>query len=169
MYAGSTMAITVGQDVDPFASIDPDTPMSEIDRFHWETKDGAVFSNAAGEGFGPRIIQGQDLILEIRTLSNINGFPNDIELVTFQAQFRKHKNDPVVQATAAPFVGVPNPQSDTIRLQVLAADTALIVAHRGVWDLEATWTDTEGTPLLGVRTRRILEGRFALDREVTKI
>jgi hypothetical protein len=138
------------------------TLMGQIDKWHWDAKDGTVSVDAAGEGHGPYIVQGTDLILELQTLGSLSNQLNDLTGVTFVAQFREYKSSNVVQA-AAEFTLL---DTNTVRVRVSATGTAAIQGRKGVWDLEASWVDSDGT--IGNRTRRILEGRYKMDTEVTR-
>jgi hypothetical protein len=147
---------------DPVLSFSAGTIMAQIDKWHWDNRDGSVSVDANGEGHGPYITQGTDLILELQTLGSISNALNDLSNVGFSAQFREYKSSNVVQATAQ----VTLIDANTARVRVTAAETAGIQGRKGVWDLEATWTDADGS--IGLRTRRILEGRYKMNTEVTR-
>lgn len=146
---------------DVVVAIQQGTLMVQIDRYHFDSRDGTVYVDGAGEGHQPPVGQGSDLILEVETISNVSGMPNDLAGVSFQAQFRSRKQASGVQAEAT-FTQI---SSTVIRLHVSAAATAAMTEPNGVWDMEASWIPSGES---FTRTRRILEGRWELSGEVTR-
>jgi hypothetical protein len=126
---------------DPLA---PDVPTQDA-RGHWHL---------------PMIVQGATAAFELTFQRPDQSYVN-ISAMTFAGQFRRRKNDTVIQASAS----FSQPDSQTLRVRLDFSDTAAMTSRSGYFDIEATYDDGEG----GLdHVARPVKGTYRLDRESTK-